>query len=59
MHWNFDVQLPEITSKHRHSWIYAFNVWTYKKPVESENHVNRGYLVVLKGRKIGYNYKPR
>ena len=52
-HWNLDVQLPEIISKHRHSSIYAVNVWTHKKTAESENRVNRGYLVVLKGRKIG------
>jgi hypothetical protein len=43
---------------YRHYSIYAVNVGTYKKPLkaktaESKNHVNRGYLVVLKGRKIG------
>ena len=38
---------------YRHSLIYAVNVGTHKKPAESENQVNQGYLVVLKGRKIG------
>ena len=42
---------------YRHSSIYAVNVGTKKKNRRSKNHVNRGYLVVLKGRKIGYNYK--
>ena len=32
---------------------YVVNVGTHKKTAESENHVNRGKLVVLKGRKIG------
>ena len=32
--------------------IYAVNVGTLKKTAESKNCVNRGYLVVLKGRKI-------
>ena len=43
---------------YRHSSIYAANVGTQGKNCGSNNHVNRGYLVVLKGRKIGYNYKP-
>ena len=43
----------------RHSLIYAVNVGTQKKPAAGKNHVNRGYLVVLKGKKIEYNYKPR
>ena len=28
-----------------------------KKTAESKNRVNEGYLVVIKGRKIGWNYK--
>ena len=36
--------------------IYALNIGTQKKRW-SKNRVNRGYLVVLKGRKIGYDYK--
>ena len=39
--------------EYRHSLIYAVNVGTHKENMESETHVNRGYLVVLKGRKIG------
>ena len=38
---------------YRHSSIYDVNVGTHKKIRESENLLNRGYLVVLKGRKIG------
>ena len=38
---------------YRHSSIYAVNMGTHKKTAESKNHINRGYLVVLKGRKIG------
>ena len=38
---------------YRHSSIYAVNVGTLEKTAESENHVNQGYLVILKGRKIG------
>ena len=37
---------------YRHSLIYAVNVGTHKKMTERENHVIRGYLVVLKGRRI-------
>ena len=48
-----------IEKNHRHSSIYAVNVGTHKKPAERENCLNRGYLVVLKGRKIGQKYKPR
>ena len=40
---------PEI---YRHSSIYAVNVGTQEKKCVSKNCVNRGYLVVLKGRKI-------
>ena len=38
---------------YRHSKIYAVNVGKQKKNRGSKNRVNRGYLVVLKGRKIG------
>ena len=38
---------------YRHSNIYAVNVGTLEKNCGSKNCVNRGYLVVLKGRKIG------
>ena len=38
---------------YRHSSIYAVNMGTQKKNRGSKNRVNRGYLVVLKGRKIG------
>ena len=44
--WYLEVKFQKI---YRHSSIYAVNVGTH---AESENHVNRGYLVVLKGRKI-------
>ena len=39
--------------KYRHSSLYAVNVGTQVKNRGSKNRVNRGYLVVLKGRKIG------
>ena len=38
---------------HRHSSIYAVNMGTETKNRGSKNRVNRDYLVVLKGRKIG------
>ena len=38
---------------YRHSLIYTVNVGTQRKSRGSKNRVNRGYLVVLKGRKIG------
>ena len=38
-------------SQYRHSSINAVNVGTHKKNAEGENRVNRGYLIVLKGRK--------
>ena len=50
--------LPEIICNYRHYSSYAVNAGTHKKTAESENRVNQGYLVVLKGRKIEYNYKP-
>ena len=37
---------------YRHSSIYAVNVGAQKQTRGSKNCVNRGYLVVLKGRKI-------
>ena len=39
--------------KYRYFSIYAVNVETHEKNRESKNRVNRSYLVVLKGRKIG------
>ena len=39
--------------EYRHSSIYNVNVGTQNKNHRSKNHVNGGYLVVLKGRKIG------
>ena len=42
-----------FSALYRHSLIYAVNVGTHKKTRRSKNRVNRGYLVVLKGRKIG------
>ena len=38
--------------QYRHSSIYAVNVGAQKQTRGSKNCVNRGYLVVLKGRKI-------
>ena len=38
--------------EYRHSSIYAVNVGTQKKNHMIKNRVNRGYLVVLKGRNI-------
>ena len=32
--------------------------WHIKKTAESKNRVKRGYLVVLKERKVGWNYTP-
>jgi ribosome-associated protein YbcJ (S4-like RNA binding protein) len=39
--------------QYRHSSIYAVNVETQKENRRSKKLVNPGYLVVLKGRKIG------
>ena len=44
--------LKTFENKYRHSLIYAVNVGTHRKIPESKNRVNRGYLVLLKGRKI-------
>ena len=42
----FAQNLKEFhTFIYRHSSIYAVNVGTHKKTAESENRVNRGYLV--------------
>ena len=38
---------------YRHFSIYAVNMGTHEKTAESENSINRGYLEVLKRRKIG------
>ena len=40
-------------SQYRHFLIYAVNVGTQIKNRGNKNYVNRGYLIVLKGRKIG------
>ena len=45
------VSLKKID--YRHSSIYAVNVGIQKKNQGSKNRINRGYLLVLKGRKIG------
>ena len=37
---------------YRHSSIYAANVGTQGKNCGNNNHINQGYLVALKGRKI-------
>ena len=42
----------ELFSMYRHSSIYAVNVGTQKNR-RSKNRINRGYLVVIKGREIG------
>ena len=42
----------EVKPMYRHSSIYAVNMGTQIKNRGSKNHVNLGYLVVLKGRKI-------
>ena len=46
-------KLGATFGNYRHSLIHAVNVGTHKKTTESKNRVNRGYLVVLMGRKIG------
>ena len=57
MIWFFDVvfftRSCHKSKKYRHSLIYAVNVGSQKKNRGSKNRVNRGYLVVLKGGKIG------
>ena len=45
--------MANTESLYRHSLIYAVNVGTQIKNHGSKNRVNRGYLVVIKGRKIG------
>ena len=47
--WSFD---NKGGTTYRHSLIYAVNMGTQKKNCGSKNRVNRGYLVVLKGRNI-------
>ena len=53
--------LPMVifTGQYRHSLIYAVNVGTHTQKRGIKNPVNRGYLIVLKGRKIGQNYKQQ
>ena len=48
--WSFD---NKGGTTYRHSSIYAVNMGTQKKNLGSKNSVNRSYLVVLKGRKVG------
>ena len=43
--------------KYFYSLIYTVSVGTYKETAESKNRVNRGCLVVLKGRKIAKQVK--
>ena len=42
-----------VKRRYRHSSIYDVNMGTRKENRESKNHLNWGYLVVIKGRKIG------
>ena len=44
--------------KYFYSLIYTVSVGTYKETAESKNRVNRGCLVVLKGRKIAKQGMP-
>ena len=55
---NHYLDIYSVEVVYRHSSIYAVIVGTHKKTGESENHVTQGYLVKLKGRKIGKNHKP-
>ena len=45
---NIILRKKEILPMYRHSSIYAVNVGTQNK-----NRINRGYIAVLNGRKIG------
>ena len=47
------VTPPCINAIYRHSSIYAINLGTQIKTHWNKNPVNWGYLVILKGRKIG------
>ena len=49
---NYRYLLTTYLMYYRHSSIYAGNVGTQKKNRGSKHCVNRGYLVVVKGRKI-------
>ena len=51
--YNIFLQKMKAISNYRHSSIYTVNLRSDKKTAESKNRVNQGYLVVLKGRKIG------
>ena len=51
--WWSRISLILFKIPYRHSSIYAVNVGTHKKTSECKNRRSRGYLVVLKGRKIG------
>ena len=50
VHSKKSIKVMRTTWLYRHSSIYADNVGEHKLTAESENRVNRGYLVVLKGR---------
>jgi hypothetical protein len=47
------ILIIQKKSEYVQAFLYAVNVGTHNKNSESKNSVNRGYLVVLKGRKIG------
>ena len=49
----YELDRDDNVEHYRHSSIYAVNVGTHTKNRGSKNRVTRGYLVVLKGRKIG------
>ena len=57
--YNMDGKVINQETVYRHSSIYAVNVGTQEKKRGSKNRINWDYLVVLKGRKIGQNYKQR
>ena len=44
---------------YRHSSIYPVNVGTCAKKRGSKNHINQGYLVVQKGRKLVEEFENR
>ena len=57
MHFSMKTYVSFRTKGYRHSLIYADNVGTQKKNRGRKNCVNQGYLLVLKGKTIGWNYK--
>ena len=48
----FVLFVTKVT-QYRRSSTYAVNVETQKENRRSKNRINQGYLVVLKGRKVG------